>query len=78
MSDDYNPQSVDAMLSRILQRMDAQDELAVKILDQVTLTNGRVTVLERIWAILKAQVVAVSAAVSCIIGAVVWAIQTLL
>jgi len=46
MSDDYNPNSTDSMFARVLQRMDAQDQILEEIRTQVTKTNGRVTVLE--------------------------------
>jgi len=46
MSDDYNPNSSDSMFARVLQRMDAQDQILEEIRSQVTKTNGRVTVLE--------------------------------
>lgn len=46
MSDDYNPNSTDSMFARVLQRMDAQDQILEEIRSQVTKTNGRVTELE--------------------------------
>jgi hypothetical protein len=46
MSDNYNPNSSDSMFARVLQRMDAQDQILEEIRSQVTKTNGRVTVLE--------------------------------
>jgi CHASE3 domain sensor protein len=46
VSDDYNPNSSDSMFARVLQRMDAQDQILEEIRSQVTKTNGRVTVLE--------------------------------
>jgi hypothetical protein len=47
VSADFNPNSTDAVLSRILQRMDGQDVMLREIRDGVTKTNGRVTSLER-------------------------------
>lgn len=44
----YDPNSTDSMLSRILERMDAQDAKLESIHAQVILTNGRVKLLE-IW-----------------------------
>ena len=44
----YDPNSTDSMLSRILERMDAQDAKLESIHVQVVLTNGRVKMLE-IW-----------------------------
>jgi hypothetical protein len=43
----YDPNSVDAMLSRILQRLDEQDKVLVRIEEQTTKTNGRVSALEK-------------------------------
>lgn len=43
----YNPTSVDAMFSRILERLDAQDRRLDEILAQTTKTNSRVDALER-------------------------------
>jgi hypothetical protein len=47
MRDDYNPNSSDSMFARVLQRMDAQDNILEEIRSQVTRTNGRVTTLEQ-------------------------------
>ena len=44
----YDPNSTDSMLSRILERMDAQDAKLESIHEQVILTNGRVKLLE-VW-----------------------------
>jgi len=44
----YDPNSTDSMLSRILERMQAQDEKLQTILDQCVKTNGRVSKLE-VW-----------------------------
>ena len=43
----YDPQSTDAMFSRILQRMDDQDAALTRIEAGVVKTNGRVTALEK-------------------------------
>lgn len=43
----YDPNSVDAMFSRIEQRLDSQDQVLARIEEQTTKTNGRVTALER-------------------------------
>ena len=42
----YNPNSTDAMLSRIMERLDEQDETLKRIEAQTIKTNGRVTKLE--------------------------------
>jgi hypothetical protein len=44
----YDPNSTDSMLSRILERMQAQDDKLQTILDQCVKTNGRVSKLE-VW-----------------------------
>ena len=44
---DFNPNSPDAMFSRILQRMDTQDSALARIEHGVAKTTGRVTALER-------------------------------
>lgn len=44
---DFNPNSSDAVLARILQRMDAQDGALARIEAGVNKTNGRVSALER-------------------------------
>jgi hypothetical protein len=44
---DFNPNSTDAILSRILQRMEAQDMTLGRIESAVHKTNGRVNALER-------------------------------
>lgn len=46
-SGDFNPNSNDAVLSRILQRMDAQDAQLARIEKGVNHTNERVNGLER-------------------------------
>ena len=42
----YDPLSIDAQLSAILTRMDAQDKMLEQVLAQCIKTNGRVTMLE--------------------------------
>jgi hypothetical protein len=44
---EYNQNSIDATLSRILQRLDSQDSMLVRIDAGVSKTNGRVDSLER-------------------------------
>lgn len=44
---DYDPNSQDAMFSRIMQRLDTIDHTTQRIEKQARLTNGRVTALER-------------------------------
>ena len=42
----YDPNSTDAMLARIIQRLDNQDTILHEIKEQVYKTNGRVNGLE--------------------------------
>jgi len=44
----YDSNSTDSILSRILERMQAQDDKLQTILDQCVKTNGRVSKLE-VW-----------------------------
>lgn len=71
---EFNPNSINSTLSRI---MSAQDELhrkADRIIEQVDRTNGRVTKLE-IWkAILGAQTALIASAVASIVAVVGWVI----
>lgn len=43
----YDPNSTDAMLARIIERLDNQDLILKDIKEQVYKTNGRVTGLEQ-------------------------------
>ena len=43
---DFNPNSIDAQLARILVRLENQDTTLGEILTQTKATNGRVTKLE--------------------------------
>lgn len=43
----YDPNSADAMLARIIERMDNQDVILREIREQVYKTNGRVLSLEQ-------------------------------
>mgnify|MGYP006271747215 CR=1 FL=1 len=47
MSNDYNPNSIDAMFARLFERMDQQDKLLQAIDDKASKINGRVYALER-------------------------------
>ena len=76
MSDDtnppFNPNSSTAMFATILAKLDEQDRVAERILQGVTLTNGRVTKLEKWKTSVEAKVAAISLAVSTIAGVVGW------
>lgn len=68
----YDPNSNDAMFSRVMQRLDQQDDTLKQILEQVKKTNGRVTTLETEGAVTKGKVAMVSALVSAAVGFAGW------
>lgn len=72
----YDPLSIDSQLSKILTRMDAQDERLQTILDQVTKTNGRVSTLE-VWKDqLTGNITVVAGAFSALVSAITaWVIK---
>jgi hypothetical protein len=59
----FDPNSTDAVLSRILTRFDQQDSVLKEIKEQVMKTNGRVTDLERDKWIQRGIVFAISTSV---------------
>ena len=68
----YDPLSVNAQLSSILTRMDAQDKMMENILSQCIKTNGRVSMLESFKNELKGKVAILAAVVS---GLTAWFIK---
>ncbi len=62
----YDPLSVNAQLSSILTRMDAQDKMLEQVLQQCIKTNGRVTMLEVFKNELKGKVAILAAVISAI------------
>jgi len=62
----YDPLSVNAQLSSILTRMDAQDKMMENILSQCIKTNGRVTMLEVFKNELKGKVAILAAVISAL------------
>lgn len=68
----YDPNSSDAMFSRLMNRLDTQDDTLKQILSEVRKTNGRVTKLETEGAVTRGKVAAVSALVSAAVGFVGW------
>ena len=62
----YDPLSVNAQLSSILTRMDAQDKMMENILSQCIKTNGRVSMLESFKNELKGKVAILAAVVSAL------------
>jgi len=69
---DYNPNSPDALFSRVMNRLDNQDQTLAQILAEVRKTNGRVTKLETAEAVTKGKVAMVSALVSAMVGFAGW------
>jgi len=68
----YDPLSVNAQLSSILTRMDAQDKMLEQVLQQCIKTNGRVTMLESFKNELKGKVAVLAAVIS---AATAWIIK---
>lgn len=73
----YDPNSIDAMFARILQRMDTQDEILGRIESQTTRTNGRVSKLEQWRTDIRARVAVISAGISGAIGLAGWLLSRL-
>jgi hypothetical protein len=78
MSGNYNHNSTDAVLSRITEKLDELGRKMDRIEVQTIKTNGRVSNLERLRDVIKAQVAVVSALISAIVAAVIWAAKTFL
>jgi hypothetical protein len=68
----FDPLSVNAQLSSILTRMDAQDKMLEQVLQQCIKTNGRVTMLESFKNELKGKVAVLAAVIS---AATAWIIK---
>lgn len=68
----YDPNSNDSMLSRIMQRLDTQDETLKQILHEVKKTNGRVTAIETREEVARGKIAAISAVVSAVVGIASW------
>ena len=68
----YDPLSIDAQLSAILTRMDAQDKMLEQVLAQCIKTNGRVTMLEVFKSELKIKMGILAAVIS---AATAWIIK---
>jgi len=69
----YEPNSLDATLARIIANQEAADKKADAILEQVTRTNGRVSVLERWREIVTAKIAVVAATIAAAFSALTWA-----
>ena len=68
----YDPLSIDAQLSAILTRMDAQDKMLEQVLAQCIKTNGRVSMLEMFRSELKIKMGILAAVIS---AATAWIIK---
>lgn len=68
----YDPNSNDALFSRVMNRLDTQDATLQQILSQVRLTNGRVTAIETREAVAKGKITVISAVVSAVVGFAGW------
>lgn len=88
MAEQYDPQSTNAMFSRIIERLDRQDrdsfahrgemkEILTEIREQTQKTNGRVTAIEQWVAVHKAKVAAVVFVGSSIASFIWWLVQKL-
>lgn len=86
---DYNPNSSDAVLARILERLDAQDVSAgerrtefLKVLgeihEEVKKTNGRVTRIELWRAEVKAKTAQLAMLVSAAASIIAWIVERLM
>jgi len=64
----YDPQSIDSMFSRIMERQDTQDHTLTQILAEVRRTNGRVNALETARAVSRGQIAMISFLISGIVG----------
>lgn len=72
---DYNPNSSDAVTSRLFERLDVQDAVLARIESAVNKTNGRVTALEKWRDVVTAKTAVISSVVSAVIGIVAWLIS---
>ena len=74
----YDPNSTDAMFSRIENRLSTQDAALAEILREVRKTNGRVTALEQQNEVNRAKVSTVAAVVSFGVGLAGWLAEHLI
>ncbi len=86
MSEDYKPQSYDAMFSRIMARLDQQSRdsadhraelmgVLTEVRAEVRMTNGRVKGLERWRDVINARVGVIAAGISGVVTFAAWVIQ---
>lgn len=74
----YDPNSTDSMLSRIMEKLEKLDAKTDRIEVQTSLTNGRVTSLERWKDIITAKAAVIAAVTAILIGLADWAVQRFL
>jgi len=73
----FDPNSTTALLATILARLDNQGRVQEKILEQTTLTNGRVTKLERWRDSYVARASGIALAASMGAAGVAWTVNLL-
>lgn len=69
---DYDPKSSDSMFSRILERMDTQDQTLGRIESSVTNHGLRLSAMEQWKAVTKAQTAMIAGAVSSTVAMGAW------
>lgn len=85
---DFNPHSTDAVLSRILEKLEAQNTAAAEtrgeflgvlreIRDEAKKTNGRVSALERWRAELRGKTATLATVISAAVGFGAWLLERL-
>ena len=85
----YDPNSTDAMFSRIIVKIEEQDRMAAaardefmgvlrEIRDEVKKTNGRVSGLEKWRAVINAKVATIAAGISVVGSIAGWLIEKFL
>jgi hypothetical protein len=75
MSNNYNQNSTDAVLSRITEKLDELGRKMDRIEVQTIKTNGRVSGIERWRDVVNARVGVIAAAISGLITFAAWVIQ---
>jgi hypothetical protein len=74
---DFNPNSLNATLARIIAGQEEANRKADLIIEQVTKTNGRVTALETWRDIVKAKVLLIATICSAVVTGGAWIISHL-
>ncbi|HEY1109140.1 MAG TPA: hypothetical protein VGE76_10925 [Opitutaceae bacterium] len=77
MSEDFNPNSTDAVLARVLEKLEGLEATAQRIEAHAIKTNGRVTSLEHWRTAIKSKVALVSGGVAAAATFAGWCIDKL-